>query len=539
MKALRLPATWLALSTFLSLATPGALAADMAPIAVTGFNRDVVVESSSAGPPYTTGLNLNPGEANAFYQSGLPGKSYGLPSTGSFTSAIGDGTVFQFQPYDGPNALVLSSDTGISTGTLTLATPAVYSRIAIIANSGSATSTSAGVLTLTFSDGSTFVTTYNAPDWFNNSGYALQGVERIDVDTGATEGAPTNPRFYQTTISLDAALGVSNRPLASLTFSQASSALSTGIYAVSGEPAAQLPAVILTQPTNSTVAEACPFSFSALVAGNPFPNLQWYRNGTPIPGATNLTYGAAYAAMTNNGAVFRLVAANLVSNITSSVTSSPATLTVIADTTPPLLLGAGSLGLSQVQVRLSERITPATATNLANFALAGTNGNLAISSAALDGSQSNVVLAVATMTDGAAYTLTVSGLADQSSAGNIIAANSQASFIASVYTPVGIGAPSLAGSLVAAGNGVNVAGGGAGLGGTQRSIPVRLCAADGQLRFQGAARLAEPGRCVVGSRPHGARGPHSRRAFGVCAGDALDQWRVLSIPRRHERGGGE
>ena len=70
------------------------------------------------------------------------------------------------------------------------------------------------------------------------------------------------------------------------------------------------------------------------------------------------------------------------------------------------------------------------------------------------------------MTEGAGYTLTVNGLADQSSGGNVIAANSQATFIASVYTPVGIGAPSLAGSLVVAGNGVDIAGGGAGLGGT-------------------------------------------------------------------------
>jgi hypothetical protein len=205
----------------------------LTPIAAIGWNRDLVIENTASGPPYTAAASeFNPGENTAYYQAGLPGTAYGLPRDGSISSLL-DGTLFQLQPYSGDNALEMSSDTGTNQTTLTLAVPNIYDSLSVIANSASGGGTPN--VTINFSDGTALVTNFNAQDWFVSSlNVAWLGFDRINLSTGAAAGGPTNPRFYQTTYDLTARFGVTNKAIASLTFNQAAGVGATAVYALSG-----------------------------------------------------------------------------------------------------------------------------------------------------------------------------------------------------------------------------------------------------------------------------------------------------------------
>jgi len=189
------------------------------------------------------------------------------------------------------------------------------------------------------------------------------------------------------------------------------------------------PAAITNQPQSIVVNEGAPASFSVGASGSPPPTYQWFRDGVAIPGATNATYTIARTRATDHGNEFHVIASNVVSNVVYTATSAIAGLTVIADTTPPVLARANSVGITVVAVCFSEPLDAARASNPAHYTLTGPNGAVMISNVTLDATQTNVLLSVETMIENASYTLTVNGVTDQATAMNVVV-NASATFVA-------------------------------------------------------------------------------------------------------------
>jgi len=167
-----------------------------------------------------------------------------------------------------------------------------------------------------------------------------------------------------------------------------------------------------------TAAESTTPTLRVTADGLPPYLYQWYKAGSPIPGATNASYTLPYVRQTDQGVGFSVV----VSNNFSSVTSVVAALTVTADVVKPMVASAGSLFKQVVAVRFSEAVTKATAEATANYQLRDSAGaTVAVNSAVQDAADaSQVTLQTGAMPETALMQLTVQNMADLSSAANVM-----------------------------------------------------------------------------------------------------------------------
>jgi hypothetical protein len=307
------------------------------PIAVAGFNRDVVVERTATGgntAPYAQAFDVR--NSYAFYEAGLSvvsdGSPEGLPQGGAFTSVLDGLTTFQLGPYTGNNVVFMSPTAPL--GVLTLLTPQRYSSLSVLASS--ANGGGSGTFVIHFADGSlSSAIGFNAQDWFNNSGAALTHFGRIYLgNLGAfhTDDPSGNfPNLYQTTINLNA-LGLNTNPVTSLTFTRPSGVdvsanTDTAIFALSGT-LSPFP-VITSQPQSLAVPIGSNALFSVTVAGLAPFSYQWQFNGTNLTDNGHITGSQTNVltltgASTNDAGGYQII----LTNAYGSVTSAVATLSV-------------------------------------------------------------------------------------------------------------------------------------------------------------------------------------------------------------------
>src|SRR5262249_7341162 len=123
------------------------------PVLATGYSADVISDKDASvrfAQPFQGGT-FAWFEAGAVDDDGVQHND-GLPAGRTFVSATGSHATYQLQPANADNVLQLGAG---QTGTLTLATPAAYSTLYVLASSGDGTPSSAGSGTITFADGTT------------------------------------------------------------------------------------------------------------------------------------------------------------------------------------------------------------------------------------------------------------------------------------------------------------------------------------------------------------------------------------------------
>ena len=149
------------------------------------------------------------------------------------------------------------------------------------------------------------------------------------------------------------------------------------------------PVQIVAGPASQTVVENDPVTFAVHSVGA--SQLQWFRDGAPVVGATNATLTLPYVPLSLDGSQFHLTAWTG----SNQAVSTNATLTVLAQTKAPALFSAYALtNTPGLLVSFTRPVDPVSATTLANYAVtnsAGPANDLVVTGAAVQ-DRTNVVL---------------------------------------------------------------------------------------------------------------------------------------------------
>lgn len=167
-------------------------------------------------------------------------------------------------------------------------------------------------------------------------------------------------------------------------------------------PTPHQPVSITTQPVASaTWLQGSAQALTVTANGNPI-YYQWKTNGVSISGATNSTYSIPSVSLADGGTYTVLVY-----NDVSSVLSSNSVITVSSDTNSPFVNRVISYDGNSVWIQFNELLNSTTATNLANYSVAGST----VTNVALGADGKSVTLYLSASVSGYA-TVMVNGLKD-------------------------------------------------------------------------------------------------------------------------------
>jgi hypothetical protein len=319
------------------------------PIAVTGYNADLVVEAA-AGPcnggnlaaapitQYTT-ATMDAGTNNTGntwyeqgYATGYP--NTGLPAAGSIlvSTNLPDHSYQMAPSYGEPNAIY--ADMNNSTATVTFVTPATYSALSFLSSDGNGAIT-VEVL-INHQDGSTETNSFVSKDWFNGTPSAYNANGRVNVTAGTiNQQNGGNPRLYEAQFLVNnQASKVVGATLMWTPANGASTSSRFVVLAISGTAGTPAP-LLATSPSDVDIGAGSNAVYTVSVTGTGPFTYQWQAAGANGI-FTNLTDGGAVsgshtATLTITGATTAWSGATfqaIVSNAGGSVTSGSAALTV-------------------------------------------------------------------------------------------------------------------------------------------------------------------------------------------------------------------
>lgn len=214
-------------------------------ITPSSFNVDVIVEGSES--PYVSSLGTFDG-----FSARLVASSYSynntvvtnsLPDSGFFTSVANTQISYQLQSNKTLNAIQIRNFN--ETKTATFSSPTLATKLFVLASTGNGNATAE--ITVNYADGTSEVFSRQISDWYNGTGFAIQGIARVNIFE--YQNPFNNPRLYEIELNLQNA-----SPVTSVTFKKTTNNSSALINIMAISAQSTIPTTYCENQTLSDIA---------------------------------------------------------------------------------------------------------------------------------------------------------------------------------------------------------------------------------------------------------------------------------------------